>query len=339
MKRELKSIEGAARILASIRGYKILLLTHRNADPDAVASILTLKVYLEDLKNTVHVAFPEGLSLLSKELLNKLGLYHTIELAVISGTYDYYIVVDTNNLVQLGKYDKLINSNRLIIIDHHKPGELYRLAKYPIVFSNITSTSELIALILYRIWHIPAKYATLLISGMLYDTKHLNIVDQYTFKTLDLLINVYKGDYYVARKILRREPDLSEKIARIKGIIRARFYRANNYIVAITYVSAHESSVANALLELGTDIAFVVSNKDGITRIVSRAKKEFIEKTGLSLGSYIMPKLAEILSGSGGGHDAAAVVEMKNNREFDELAKTITRLLEERIGKLRRVVG
>ncbi len=310
MKELLNNIRKTQRILLNLSGLRIGLITHKNADPDALASIYALKEFLRARKNYTYLFFPEGLNSTSKNLLDKLGLdieyYDTKYGECLNHIIDYYIIVDTSNSIQLGDLSKFIH-NKCIVIDHHHPGDLSRKCYFSLVIRT-TSTSELLYFLLEKIWYFSRISATLLLSGILYDTRRFIYIDKYTFYVVNELINKYNADYGKALEGLHKKMDLSERIARLKGAQRLVLKRYNDIIIAITHVSAFEGSVARSLIELGADVAFVVSSNNKL-RIVGRATKLFVEKTGISLGRDVMPIIGKLISGEGGGHDTAGVAE------------------------------
>ncbi|MCD6300760.1 MAG: DHH family phosphoesterase [Staphylothermus sp.] len=314
LKELLNNTKKLQKILLNLSGLRIGLITHKNADPDALASIYVLREFLQARKNYTYLFFPEGLNSTSKYLLNKLGLtleYYKVEYGkYMDHLIDYYVIVDTSNSVQLGDLGKIIQ-NKCIVIDHHHPGDLFRKCYHSLVV-KLTSTSELLYFVLENIWYFSSISATLLLSGMLYDTRRFIYVDKYTFYTANELINKYSADYSKALEGLHKEMDLAERIARLKGAQRLILKRYNDIIVTITHVSAFEGSVARSLIELGADAAFVVSSNDKL-RIVGRATKLFVQKTRISLGRDIMPKIGKLINGEGGGHDTAGVAEGKGS--------------------------
>jgi len=307
------------KALANITGSYVGIAVHRNADPDAIASAVTLSAFLEDLKIRSYIFLPEGMNRAAKNLVQKLGLKPEFyDLSLLKTMHNYlslYIVLDTTNFVQLGDMAPYIASSDYILIDHHEPGELAAKASYALVLKT-SSTSELIYLILREGWYIPSKYATMLLTGIMYDSRRYLHVDPLIFRIVDELVNLWGANYYLALNALAIDMDISERIARLKGSKRSTLLRRDELLVAVTKVGAFEASVANALIELGVDAAFVISEeKCGVVRIVARATRRFIEKTGLKLGGGLLKIVAEMLKGSGGGHETAGVVICKGNAE------------------------
>jgi phosphoesterase RecJ-like protein len=127
-------------------------------------------------------------------------------------------------------------------------------------------------------------------------------------------------------------PDISQRIARLKAAKRMHVLRAGELIIAITHVGAYEASAARALLDLGADVAIIVSEHGAETRVVARARKDAEEKYGIHLGRDIMEELARRLGGGGGGHSQAAAVSTQASLErvIGEVIKVVEELLRKR---------
>jgi len=326
-------VQEIRRVLNKISSLNVGVVVHKNADPDAIASAIAIAAYLSDLKNYSFIVLPEGLNRVSKRVVQAVGvkprLYGISELRILHGITDIYIVLDASNPIQLGEAACYIANSEYILIDHHEPGELAVHARYKLT-AKTTSTSELVYLILKDCWHVSREYATLLLAGILYDSRRFIYVDPLVFSIIHELINVWRADYYLALRSLAHDMDFSERVARLKGSKRVKLLKHGDIIVAVTHVSAHEASVANALIELGADAAFVVSEKEDGVRIVARANKAFVDKTRLNLGGYFMKALAEKLGGSGGGHVTAGVAVCPR-RSFEEVYITLIKTLNEHL--------
>ncbi len=319
MNKKLENIQEKGKVLARIRNKNIGLIAHRNADPDAIASLIVLKHYLEDLKNNVFILLPEGLSSVSRNMITKLG----IKLEFFNGDFfryidhiiDLYIIVDTNNPGQLKNLSKVIE-RKYILIDHHKHGKLHDYS-WITLWLDTVSTSEIIYLLLRDKWWFNKICSTILLTGILYDSRRFLYIDPYVFHIVIELVNIYDADYSLALNSLKKKIDLSERIARLKAIRRTKLFRTGKHVIACTHVGSYESSVARSLIELGADLVFVVSGKEkNILRITGRSTMEFVINTGVSIGRDLMPRIAELIKGEGGGHDTAGSAEGYGDIEY-----------------------
>ncbi len=313
MKRNLKSIGEARNLVSSLRGYNIILTTHKNADPDALASLFVMYNLLELQKNNVYIVLPEGLNEAAKRVVE--GFRIDIEFhgpdTILYGLYtlfDKCIILDTSSSSQLGPLYRIIDHMESIVVDHHKYGDLAGKADIVLIDPGSRSNSELVYKLIEGIYTLNSLESTLLLTGIIYDTRRFIHVSPRTFYIVYKLLS-YGGDYSRALEILRREMDYSEKIARLKAAQRMEFEKCSNYIVAVTHVGAFESSAANALIELGADIAIVYSIRKNNIRITLRSNKRFHSGTGISLARDIVPHIEDLIRGIGGGHDTAASIE------------------------------
>jgi hypothetical protein len=109
--------------------------------------------------------------------------------------------------------------------------------------------------------------------------------------------------------------DLSERLARLKAVGRAKIHRIGEWVVAMSEISAFQASAARALLDVGADVAIVGGVKDGELRISLRSTQVFFEKTGLHLGRDIAAAIGSEIEGAGGGHGMSAGVNGKGDLE------------------------
>ncbi len=307
----------------------ILVISHVNADPDALASsFLSVLIFDKICNCRTYQVFPEGISSLSKRILERLSL-KTKENKEDYSYYDFYVVVDAVNSIQLGDLSRVVKENfdRLLLIDHHSTkGDLLENASYSYV-KNEVATTVLIGDALMRLNITPSReLCTLALAGILFDSKKFAIATPTALKVASFFLEK-GGNYSLAQKLLEEKRDISEKIARLKGIQRAHIIRIGKYIVAITEVSAYEASVARLLISAGADIAIVVGGKKSL-RISMRVAPSLIEENVTA--ERIMKKLALKIGGYGGGHAAAAgfnLPEESSTRLRQKVVKEILNIL------------
>ncbi len=281
------------------------IITHKNADPDALASVIALKeILLKKTRAKIKTIFPEGINSFSKRIIEtlKVQLDFSSEIEDI----ELFIAVDTSSSTQLGDYSKYVVSRKIIIIDHHEGGDLGEKALLQIRTANVSSSSEIVYLIGKELGVIFNKRTLeLLMAGIVFDSKRFVLAKTITFNVAAELVG--QGvDYSKIIKLFSIRPELSERIARIKASMRAKHYRVKDLIITLTEVGAFEASVARSLVELGSDIVFVANQVDEKeVRLTVRASPYFIEKTGIHVGKDVLAKLSNFFGGSGGGHDAA----------------------------------
>ncbi|MEB3774286.1 MAG: DHH family phosphoesterase [Desulfurococcales archaeon] len=334
MKRLESSSEGSGleRYLGSADNW--LVTAHKNADPDAVASALLAYVIVRGLGGRACILFPEGVSAASKRLLAGLG----IEVEYCTGDPPAnVVVVDTANPAQLGGLREVVEgASILIVVDHHRPGDLYSRASYSLVNPSAASTTELLALEARRMGvEIPQSIATLGLAGILYDSKRFLLVGPGTFRAVQALID-YGGDYSRALQLLTQTGGLtlSERIARLKAVSRARLGRAcKEVLIAVTHVGSYESSAARALLEVGADVAVVLAERREGYRVSVRVSRG-AEALGITADKIAL-YLAEKYGGEGGGHSGAGMAQLPFIApSIEEATDMVAKTLPGRVGRI-----
>ena len=310
----------------------VVLLCHHNADPDAICSAYALSSLLKRLKPEieVEVAAAQGASRLSKHLLNYIPASLVEEPRIESA--DIIIILDTNTIQQLNDWVERIKNAKapIIVIDHHASHpETEKLATLVIADEDASSTCEII----YRFYKeaeiTPGKDEALaLFLGIAFDTRHFILANSATLKVaaelVDAGVNVQE-----AFRMLSLPMDPSERIARLKACQRAKLMKIDDWIIALSHVSAFQASAARALISLGADLAVVAGQVDDAVRISLRCTNEFHEKTGIHLGRDIAKPLGDYLHGMGGGHSISAGVNGVG--DVEAALKKCVRILREKI--------
>ena len=320
--------------LAFIKNKKILITTHDLVDIDGLVSCFTLKFFLiQYFKNQeVSIYFSE-LTKSTKTFIENFSkkfpnFNFSYEREFNLSNADVLLIVDTNNLNQI----KLSNSSETphleipyIFIDHHYSAEISEnnnINTLNLIFDNYSSTAELI-LHLFELYDIqlttPLKFLT--ITAILTDSGFFNHGNNKTIQNIGKLLgeDIEIQDIFI---LLKYDTDISEKIAKIKGLQRVKLIREGHYLIGITNVSSYGAGVASMLIKLGFDVGIVISKEVNQFRINTRAKKVVCIQTGLNLGK-ILEEISKQYNGSGGGHDGAASLTL--NKESDII---ITQIVE-----------
>jgi nanoRNase/pAp phosphatase (c-di-AMP/oligoRNAs hydrolase) len=227
--------------------------------------------------------------------------------------FDGIIILDANELDQIIFLDKSFHDFDKIpyfFIDHHFKEEFKNEEHMNgIFFDDYASTAEIVVQILDEYnFHIPTPYRYLLVAGILSDSGYFKFANNKTFKTVAKLLND-KSDYQEILMMLKSKPDISKKIAQIKGAQRAELIKISDWLIGISEVSSFEASVANTLTKIGFDIAVVFSERTNEYRVSLRARKKVCLETGLHLGK-ILEEISKSYNASGGGHDGAASINI-----------------------------
>jgi phosphoesterase RecJ-like protein len=299
------------RILDEAQARFVLLLCHHNADPDAVCSAYAFQSLLEKCMSgvAVEIGAGQGISRLSKHILKHVPIAVNMEPDVEKA--DAIVLLDTNTTQQLGGLAERIAKTKapIIVIDHHAAHpQTEQIAKLCITNEEASSTCEMVYNF-YRQLNIKPglNEAKALFLGITFDTRHFVLANSSTFKTIselsDIGVNPQKELSALALPM-----DFSERVARMKACRRAKLIKIDNWIIALSHVSAYQASAARALIDLGAHMAAVAGQKNEKIEISMRCTREFSQATGIHLGRDIAKPLGEYLQGMGGGHAAAAGV-------------------------------
>jgi phosphoesterase RecJ-like protein len=303
-----KDISG---ILNETHASHVLLLCHHNADPDAVCSAYAfqglLAKHMPDL--TVEIGAGQGISRLSKHILKHIPIAVNMEPDV--GKASVIVLLDTNTTQQLGRLAKRVVKTEapIIVIDHHAAHpQTEQIARLCITNEEASSTCEMVYNF-YRQLNIKPSLneAKALFLGITFDTRHFILANSSTFKTISELTDIGLNPQKEL-SALALPMDFSERVARMKACRRAKLIKIDDWIIALSHVSAYQASAARALVDLGAHIAAVAGQKNEKIEISMRCTRDFNQVTGIHLGRDIAKPLGEYLNGMGGGHAAAAGV-------------------------------
>jgi nanoRNase/pAp phosphatase (c-di-AMP/oligoRNAs hydrolase) len=298
-----------AKVLDSLDTKFVSLLCHHNADPDAICSAYGFKNLLKQTRPTIEteIGAAHGISRLSKHLLQHVPI-DIKELPIIEKA-DAIVLFDTNTIQQLNSLAETIKKRNppIIVIDHHAahPDTLLT-AKLCITDEKSSSTCEIIYKF-YKETNIKPREneAKALFLGIAFDTRHFVLANSSTLKTIAELVNL-GVDAQETLPLLSLPMDYSERIARLKACKRAKLFKINEWVVALSHVSAYQASAARAMIELGADVTAVAGQDAQNVEISLRATAEFSKKTGIHLGKDIAKPIGEYIHGMGGGHSTAA---------------------------------
>jgi len=298
-------------ILDEAHASFVLLLCHHNADPDAVCSAYAFQGLLTKIKPnvTVEIGTGQGISRLSKHILKRLPI--TVNLQPNVEKADAIVLLDTNTTQQLGQLSERVAKTTapIIVIDHHAAHPATeRIAKLCITDEEASSTCEIVYNFYKQLNTKPdLNEAKALFLGITFDTRHFVLAKTSTFKTISELSDIGVNPQEELSS-LALPMDFSERVARIKACRRAKLIKIENWIIALSHVSAYQASAARALVDLGAHLAAVAGQKNEKVEISLRCTREFNQVTGIHLGRDIAKPLGEYLQGMGGGHATAAGV-------------------------------
>ncbi|MEM0026763.1 MAG: DHH family phosphoesterase [Ignisphaera sp.] len=333
---------------------RVAIITHVNADPDALSSACALYKLIYSLNNNafVEILVPEGIGLECKRIYKLCQRMNTI-IDVIKRHHqlenkepcDTCIIVDTASWEQLRIIKNYVfQCNNIIVIDHHQYQDIQVLdkSKKILFFGDeqyYSSTAEIVfeMIVNYnqRLGNLN-ELATILLAGILWDTKRFQRIAKNTFRVVAKMIDL-GADYEEAMKLIAVEKPPSNRIARIKCILRHRGFKIriknSEVFIAISNVGAYESDCASSLISIGYDISFVVTEDEDLkaTRVVYRGRDEVVNALDIDIYNNILKKLVDVYGGGGGGHKVAggAVLRTYNVKHvIEQLIKVLNSISE-----------
>lgn len=301
---------------------KGLILTHHNADIDAVASSIVLH---ELLNNKIEVCVPDNISKSAKDIASGYSFKKNPNL----NEYDCLIVLDCPSPKQLEPLNLKRFTGKIIAIDHHGLGKLHKMADETIIDTDAVSTTEVLYKIIKNNNHkLNANIAEYIIYGIVADSAHLSHAKSRHFKYLSTLLETTSKSYNQILNQLRTPISYSEKIARLKASKRIDIHQIDEYIVVTSHISSFEASAARSLIKLGADIAIVAAPRSNETRISARCKRKLT--SDLHLADDIFKPIEDTIEGTIGGHDTAASLN-SDNSNYKDLIQKIVELLKEKL--------
>ena len=326
-------MEGILKILQDYSRKSILLLTHHNADPDAICSATALALGLEQMGAKTRIGAAVSVSALSKKVIGKFGM--DVEIDPKMDT-DLIILLDTSTPGQLSGLCSAFEESKAkkVVIDHHTAQEFSLKADLSYVDESATSASEICYNLLQKLGvEITRDMAFMLIIGMLTDTAHFKYATPPALRTIADILESQSLTLAEIMDFLSTPQDISERIACLKAVQRAKLNKVGNYLVVVSNIGSFEASAARALMRTGADVAAVAAKRGDELRISLRAKSSFVSETGIDLGKDLVPEVAKVIDGSGSGHPTAAGANGKATGKMDEALNFIVDYIQKRVNK------
>ncbi len=304
-----------------IEAEKAFIMYHVSPDPDAIGSAIALARILRKMGKTVEVFKEKNMNDQVKAMVEFSG-----ESLVERPSFDpdLVVVVDTSAKSMIN--DIILElPGRKIAIDHHaKKDNGDEVFDETFVDESAIATAIIINELANHLG-IPLDPVTARLLGIaiITDSANFVIADSRMFKNLSEIVKIV--DYQALISIANMPLDFSERVARLKAAGRAKLHFINTYIIATTKSPAFEGSIARALIELGADVSFVLSTGDP-PRLSARARQDLV-KAGLHLGKDVMPKIAELFGGDGGGHAGAAGANGFDKGKSDQVLETCVNIV------------
>ncbi len=194
-------------------------MTHRHADLDAYACGAATKELINKLGLNAALVIPEGPSYEVKTFITRLGINYQ-GLNNCDGA-DLIFLVDVSTYAQLNEFRNIIGDRPMVVVDHHEVRNV--VPTVSLVDPNATSCSEIIAWVFREFGIEPStEIATLLIGGILSDSGRLSRARPETFEVLAWLLRLAGRDYREIVNAMIEEVTFSERMAKVKGLLRMR---------------------------------------------------------------------------------------------------------------------
>lgn len=321
-----------ASVLDEIWSGRTLVLSHRNADIDAMGCSIALAAMFPD----VTIGAIESISRGGQNLVASFGDRYPVVVDPVveheQSPYDRIVFVDTSSPRQVEPYDRFLGSS--IVIDHHLENTALRTVNPRYVSDSASpSCAQLVHRLAVEAGAEVGHDASLaLVAGILADTERFRIAPNAAIR--DALAILDAADLELAevvQAIERPVYDRSRAIAMLKAASRTRHEVIGDLVLAYTHVGAFEASAARSLVAMGADVALVASDDGDGTSLTGRAGTRALD-AGFHLARFLT-RLGERTGGAGGGHAGAAGFSAPIG--MDELERAVFELAREELPSVR----
>lgn len=326
------------RLLSIPRDRGICILTHRRADPDAVASALLLKKFLRYIGfKKIFILHPEGISRRTLDLIHKVGVSWRYHEDIEELESLVYIVVDTGSPELLGDYLKYVERSKDVIwIDHHLlKGKVREFEYY--VDENASSTVEIIMdaiMPIYSINNLKVGEARFIASAIYIETKRLSIASYTSMYWIFHILRRFGISIRDIQRYIVFEVDTPYYPAVIKALARAKWFVTSptKFYIVVTHSSGYQNIISATLQRLGIDLSIIYSYKKGM-KIHMRCREGGIERIHDELIHEILGRLEKKgIKPSHGGHRRLYNIEVTGRRfRRDYIERIVINALENTI--------
>ncbi|AJF60841.1 MAG: DHH family phosphoesterase [Candidatus Diapherotrites archaeon] len=296
---------------------KVLFLTHAGADIDSLASAAACFFSLKD-NSKAKIGVPDHINVYAKHFAEQLKIPYFFNPESLSG-FEVIVLLDFNNSGMLGSFEEQLSgfSGKLLLVDHHGKRGANLLKKAGCFWDeSAVSTTELVFKWLNSSgYKLNKKAASCIAAGVLVDSAGFMVADSKTFRIMAEAMDKSGLNYLGLVSLVEKQPDIGEKIAKLKAARRCKIFKCDKYLIASTDVGAFEAVSASALVGLGADIAFAGDDKKNELLVSGRCHNTFVSETGFNLAQHVFAHLEKKFEGSSGGHAGAAAFNGKGNAQ------------------------
>jgi len=325
------SIAALSARLAEAKPRRVVIITHRGADIDALASAFGIREILAKSCPSSRLSIHSVTKLPQKSR----GLTEFLDLKVDGGMPEtresWVFLVDTGGWTTTGvPLERLSEAECRVLVDHHQlvDQDLYDI----VLYSPSTSTSEIVLKMFDLLnYTMEERVSTALLAGVITDTAGLREASDETLMHLCEL-GSRGAKITKAWEIVSREASRDETIAKLKAAQRMKILKTKELVVAMTEVGSYHSVVASALVRLGADLAIVFSRAPDGSKASLRASRRLSSLSSLDLGP-LSAELAKELGGHGGGHIRAGA--LNSSKSVKESLVLTEKFLAKHLSQLR----
>jgi nanoRNase/pAp phosphatase (c-di-AMP/oligoRNAs hydrolase) len=316
------------------RGKNVLVLSHTRPDLDTLASASVLAYILG--KQTPSTW---GLCEKLNDTYSQRVSSFTVRPQVITTLekFDCVVCVDFRSPAQAGELSSALQSfsGKIIILDHHHPSSSEFSGKIiKLIHPGSAATAQLVATVARELnVELPKPLAAALAMAIITDSAKFAVANNETFSTFAFLLEKSGQSY---EQLLERSIpplELGDTVASFHALRQARLLSVGKYLLASTSAPYHNARAANALIQMGADVALgVFPGKEGLfcaVRISGRAHSV------LQLDAMkILPVLAREHNGTCGGHARAAQLNLPPYLSENIIIDAFTRELQRHVRKI-----
>ncbi len=323
-----------------------LILTHENADPDAIGSALVLQEHFENVTIGAH----KSLNKVASRVASILGI--EVQIDPDPTGFDKLIALDSSSPEQIG--NALPGDKPLLVIDHHTPSGKWPSEAKLHIDEACRSSAEIIFRFLcflareesfglqtpgdaiedplkeldrlsFQLGNLISRRTTLaLLAGIITDTGHFRHGSAHSFRAVSALLQAHGIEAGELFSLVNEEGegDISRKIAQLKAGQRLQFQQiSKRYLLGWSELGSFEGSAASKLLTSGCDVVLILAQEKKGFRVSGRAKYALTRK-GLHLGKLFL-KIGEKKGWAGGGHAGAAGLSGEGNGGKEVLTRCL----------------
>lgn len=321
-------------LLREVSGKNVLFLSHARPDLDTLSSAYGL-THILGQKTKCTWGLCEKLNDSYSNRVSSFSLQPKLIDSLAS--FDAIVCVDFRSPAQAGDLENALRkfSKKIIILDHHHPSSNEFSGNVTkIIRPASASTAQIVAQMGIELnADFTKPLASALAMGIITDSAKFAVADAETFSTFSFLLE--KSGKTYEQLLERAIPPLetADVVSTFHSLRNAKLISVGNFLLASTNAPYHNSRAANALIQLGADVALgIFQGKDGLfcsVRVSGRAHS-VLQFDAMK----ILPELARTHNGTCGGHARAAQLNLPLYISENVIVDAFTHALQARVRKV-----